>query len=94
MNSRFTKGLIYGGLIGAAIGAYWMLRTDGAAKLMLEKQGRRARQMARATNGYPAGWSLPCRSRLAIRQRRCQGRVVCLKELKTYYATIVKTACR
>ncbi|NLJ85416.1 MAG: hypothetical protein GX322_03175 [Firmicutes bacterium] len=47
MNSRFTKGLIYGGLIGAAIGAYWMLRTDGAAKLMLEKQGRRARQMAR-----------------------------------------------
>ena len=48
MNSRFTRGLIYGGLIGAAIGAYWMLRTDSATKDAVEKD-RRVRQSAQRT---------------------------------------------
>jgi gas vesicle protein len=35
MNSRFAKGLLYGGLIGATIGAYWMLKTDRSTERML-----------------------------------------------------------
>ncbi|NLY51727.1 MAG: hypothetical protein GX063_02325 [Firmicutes bacterium] len=49
MNSRFMKGLIYGGLIGAAVGAYWMLRTDSATERMLLERDRQVRQSARRT---------------------------------------------
>ncbi|NLA57608.1 MAG: hypothetical protein GX855_01695 [Firmicutes bacterium] len=49
MNSRFFKGLIYGGLIGAAVGAYWMLNTDSATERMLMEKDRQIRQSARRT---------------------------------------------
>ncbi|HHV93242.1 MAG TPA: hypothetical protein GXX47_01750 [Firmicutes bacterium] len=49
MNSRFVKGLIYGGLIGAAVGAYWMLKTDSATERMLLEKDRQIRRSARRT---------------------------------------------
>ncbi len=49
MNSRFTRGLIYGGLIGAAIGAYWMLRADSATERILLEKDRRVRLSAQRT---------------------------------------------
>ena len=49
MNSRFTKGLIYGGLVGAAMGAYWMLKTDNSTERMLLDRDRQMRGSARRT---------------------------------------------
>jgi gas vesicle protein len=49
MNSRFAKGLLYGGLIGATIGAYWMLKTDRSTERMLLERDHQVRQSARRT---------------------------------------------
>ncbi|NLK08046.1 MAG: hypothetical protein GX316_05030 [Firmicutes bacterium] len=49
MNTRFIRGLLFGGLAGAAIGAYWMLRTDRSVEKMLLKRDRQVRKQAHRT---------------------------------------------